>query len=232
MCWSNTKHGSGFDSWAHMALTAQGTTLQRELKSQGITRNYREIPEHGSHSSRGIPKIPTRNLCLFLSAAATQAENTPNRCGRIPNDRKTGHIQSLCVHMAALLKIYLFMNSKILCAHVRRSCHGGGISPGNLTCPKQRNVATCTGSQQGHSTPSAASGDPGATASPSLISTSCLSPLQVSSSPPDPQGICKPKERSQRHSKDILNIHPKGATGTSLPAGHIPGVLQTKALPA
>lgn len=95
------------------------------------------------------------------------------------------------------------------------------------------NRQTWPGSHQDHSTPSAASGileqlpAPG----PSLISTS-LSPLQVSSVSPDPQGICKPKERSRRHPKDILNIHPKGATGTSPPAGQIPRVLQTKALPA
>lgn len=39
--------------------------------------------------------------------------------------------------MATLLKIYLYLCFKILCAHARQSCHGGGISPGNLTCPEQ-----------------------------------------------------------------------------------------------
>lgn len=99
-------------------------------------------------------------------------------------------------------------------------------SPG----PEQTNVARITPRSQ-HSL--CCLGDPGAAASPgpSLISTS-LSPLQVPSVSPDPQGICKPKERSRRHPKDILNIHPKGATGTSPPAGQIPRVLQTKALPA
>lgn len=117
-------------------------------------------------------------------------------------DRKTGHTSKHCVHTATLLKIYISISTyfKILCARGRQSCHGGGISPGNLTCPEQTNVAACTGSQH---------------------SLSCLGsprpPPDQHIPAPDPQGICKPKERSQRHSKDILNIHPKGATGT-LPA--------------
>lgn len=85
---------------------------------------------------------------------------------------------------------------------------GGGISPGNLTCPEQTNVAVCTRPQ--HSLSCVGSPQP-----PPDQHISVPSPSVIPA--PDPQGICKPKERSQRHSKDILNIHPKGATGT-LPA--------------
>lgn len=91
------------------------------------------------------------------------------------------------------------MHFKILCAHERQSCHGAGISPGNLTCPEQKNVATCTGSQ--HS-PSCLGRDPAASASPQPPPDQHIpvpSPRVLGA--PDPQGICKPKERSQRHSK-------------------------------
>lgn len=114
-----------------------------------------------------------RGNCLLPSAAATTGREHPKKVWNNPNDRKTGHTSKCCVHMATLLKIYIYMYFKILCARARQSCHGGGISPGNLTCPEQTNRGCLH-----RITPSAASGTP----SLPLISTS-LSLLQGSSPP-------------------------------------------------